>query len=332
MTDHNTSSTGNDVSTGSSASAGSGGHKTSVAVYVCTHKRNGPLVDLLNSVQAAADTVQPEIAVAVVVVDDNPDGRAEPVVAGFDHNFALGIHYTHTGSQNISTARNRGVETAMGLAEWVAMTDDDQTVSPMWLAELFAAQREHGADAVTGPVFIRYAPDSPSWIGDQPFAELLEAQPRVDGEQVDTCSTGNSMILTAWLEAHPDVRFRKDLGVIGGEDMVFYRGAIQQGLRAFYALKAEAYQLQPPDRSTYRHHLASAYWLGNTTFLTGFEAGEAGRARLAVRGTRKVVEAAISPIRRLVTGKPAHFRFALAELAFGGGMLVGTAGVKVPHP
>lgn len=318
MTDHNTAS--------------AGVHQTTVAVYVCTHRRNGPLVDLLDSVRAAADNVQPEVGVAVVVVDDNPDGRAEPVVDGYEHNFALGIHYTHTGSQNISTARNRGVETAMGLADWVAMTDDDQTVSPMWLAELFTAQRQHNADAVTGPVFIRYAPDSPSWIGDQPFAELLEAQPRVDGEQVDTCSTGNSMILSAWLTDHPDVRFRKDLGVIGGEDMVFYRGAIQQGLRAFYALKAEAYQLQPPERATYRHHLASAYWLGNTSFLTGFEAGEAGRARLAVRGTRKVVEAAVSPIRRLISGNPAHLRFAIAELAFGAGMLVGTVGVKVPHP
>ena len=309
-----------------------GDHRTSVAVYVCTHRRNGPLVDLLTSVQAAADTVQPDIGVAVVVVDDNPDGRAEQVVDGFEHRFALGLHYTHTGSQNISTARNRGVETAMGLGDWVAMTDDDQTVSPVWLAELFAAQEAHDAQAVTGPVFIRYAPDSPSWISDQPFADLLEAQPRVDGERVDTCSTGNSMILTSWLEEHPDVRFRKDLGVLGGEDMVFYRGAIQQGLRAFYALKAEAYQLQPPERATYRHHLASAYWLGNTTFLTGFEAGEAGRSRLAIRGARKVVEAAVSPLRRLVSGEPAHLRFALAELAFGGGMLAGTAGIKVPHP
>ncbi|MEM7325208.1 MAG: glycosyltransferase [Actinomycetota bacterium] len=312
--------------------AGRGGNGTSVAVYVCTHKRNGPLVDLLTSVNAAADNVQPDIAVAAVVVDDNPDGRAEPVVDGFEHTFALGLHYTHTGSQNISTARNRGVETAMGLADWVAMTDDDQTVSPMWLAELFAAQRTHDADAVTGPVFVQYGPDSPSWLGDQPFSELLEAQPRVDGEQVDTCSTGNSMILTSWLEAHPDIRFRKDLGVIGGEDMVFYRGAIQQGLRAFYALKAEAYQLQPPERSTYRHQLRSAYWLGNTSFLTGFEAGEAGRGRLAIRGTRKMVEAAISPVKRLVSGDPAHLRFAIAEAAFGAGMLAGTAGVKVPHP
>lgn len=75
MTDQNTAPT-------------DGGHRTSVAVYVCTHRRNGPLVDLLTSLQAAADTVQPEIGVAVVVVDDNPDGRAEPVVEGFEHRFA----------------------------------------------------------------------------------------------------------------------------------------------------------------------------------------------------------------------------------------------------
>lgn len=313
--------------------AGTNDHspRTSVAVYVCTHRRNGPLVDVLTSLKAAAANVQPDIAVAAVVVDDNPDGRAESVVEGFDHNFDLGLHYTHTGSQNISTARNRGVETAMGLGDWVAMTDDDQTVSPVWLAELFNTQAAHDADAVTGPVFVQYAEDSPRWIKDQPFADLFEAQPRVDGEQVDTCSTGNSMIRTSWLKQHPDVRFRKDLGVLGGEDMVFYRGAIQQGLRAFYSLKAEAYQLQPPERSTYRHHLVSAYWLGNTTFLTGLEAGEAGRLRLGLRGARKTVDAAISPVRRLVSGQPAHLRFASAQLAYGVGMLVGVVGVKVRH-
>ncbi|MEM7272676.1 MAG: glycosyltransferase [Actinomycetota bacterium] len=310
----------------------SSGHpRTSVAVYVCTYRRNEPLRDLLRSVNTAAATIQPEIAVAAVVVDDNPDGRAEAVTDSFEHDFALGLHYTHTGSQNISTARNRGVETAMGLADWVAMTDDDQTVSPVWLAELFATQERFDADAVTGPVFIRYADDSPAWIRDQPFDRIFEAQPRVDGEQVDTCSTGNSMIRTAWLTANPEVRFRRDLGQLGGEDMVFYRGAINAGLRAFYATKAEAYQLQPADRSTFGHFLASGYWLGNSTALTGLEAGEVGRGRLVLRGGRKLVDALVAPVRRRIAGEDAHLRFALTEAAHAGGMLAGAAGIKVKH-
>lgn len=305
--------------------------ETSVAVYVCTHRRNEPLRQLLGSLNAAAIAVQPEISVAAVVVDDNPDGRAEAVTDTFDHDFALGLHYTHTGSQNISTARNRGVETAAALADWVAMTDDDQTVSSVWLAELFATQRRVDADAVTGPVFIQYADDTPSWVRDQPFDRIFEAEPRVDGEQVDTCSTGNSMIRTGWLAAHPDVRFRRDLGQLGGEDMVFYRGAIQAGLRAFYATKAEAYQLQPPERSTFTHFLHSGYWLGNSSALTGLEAGEVGRARLVLRGGRKMVGALTDAARRRLSGEPAHLRFALTEAIHAAGMLAGAAGVKVKH-
>ena len=318
-----------DASPAPSPSPAAGGE--SVAVYVCTFRRNDRLTTLLSSVAAAAERVQPRHPVGVVVVDDNADGRAEPVVEAFQHPFQLGLHYTHTGSQNISTARNRGVETAMGIGDWVAMTDDDQTVSEQWLEELFATQQRFDADAVTGPVFIQYDDDSPAWLRNQPFDEIFEAQPRTDGEQVDTCSTGNSMIRTAWLEAHPEVRFRNDLGELGGEDMVFYRGAIERGLQARYATRAEAYQVQPPERVTFGATLYSSYWLGNNMSLSNFEAGQADRARLVLRGAKKLAEAAARPARQAAGRRPVEVQFAAAQMAMAAGMISGALGVKAKH-
>jgi succinoglycan biosynthesis protein ExoM len=303
----------------------------SIAVYVCTHQRNEPLRRTLDSLHKAASQVQPQIEIAVVVVDDNPDGRAEPVVADHDGEFARGIHYRHSGAQNISKARNLGLTTAMELADWVAMTDDDETVAEGWFTALADVQRRTGADAVTGPVLLRHPEGSPSWLTDQPFSELLEAPTQPEGARVEVCSTGNSMLRASFLRDHPEIRFRSDLGVLGGEDMVFYRAATTAGLDARYAPEAVCWGEQPPERATYRYILGTSYWLGNTEYLTNFESGTASRPRLAVRGLRRVVEAGIRPLRRLRHGDPAQWRYAGAIAARGAGMLIGVFGIKVAH-
>lgn len=305
----------------------------SIAVYICTHQRNQPLVRALDSLADAARRVQPRVEVGVVVVDDNPDGRARPVVDRFDSgSFALGLHYRHSGARNISVARNLGLETAAGLAQWVAMTDDDQVVAEDWLAALIEVQERTGADAVTGPVFLRYAPGAASWLTDQPFAEILEAPHRPDGALVGECSTGNSMLRSSFLTDHPDLRFSPDLGVVGGEDMVFYRAAVAAGLEARYAAGAVCVGEQPAERETYRYQLRGSYWLGNTEYITNRRDGSAGRIRLMARGLKRLAVAPVRPWRRLVQGHRPQWRFAGALAAQALGLLAGVAGRRVPHP
>jgi len=304
---------------------------TSIAVYVCTHKRNEPLRTMLDSLAVAARRVQPEVEIAVVVVDDNPDGRARVVVDEFDSPFTRGLHYRQSGAQNISSARNVGLEAAGRLAEWVAMTDDDQIVVENWFVSLLDVQQRTGADAVTGPVLLRYREDAPDWITDQPFVEILEAEMKPDAVQVPVCSTGNSMLRSSFLADNPEIRFRPDLGVVGGEDMVFYRAAVAAGLDARYSAGALSYGLQPPERESYRYQIRSSYWMGNTEFLTNYESGEAGRFRLALRGGRRLVEATIRPFARRVRGLEPQWRFSGALVARSLGILVGVFGIKVAH-
>jgi succinoglycan biosynthesis protein ExoM len=303
----------------------------SIAVYVCTYRRNEPLRTMLDSLAAAAARVQPEVEITVVVVDDNPDGQAKDVVAEFPGGFAGGLHYRYSGAQNISLARNTGLEAAAELAEWVAMTDDDQTVSERWFEALLDVQRRTGADAVTGPVVLRYPHGCPRWMLDQPFAEIMEAQPQPDGAAVGVCSTGNSMLRASFLRDHPEIRFRTDLGRLGGEDMVFYAAAVAAGLDARYSIEAVCYAEQPPERSTYRHLVRTSWWMGNTEFVTSYESGTATRSRLALRGARRLLVALARPIRRRLAGEDGHWRYAGASVARSFGMLVGVIGIKVAH-
>lgn len=304
---------------------------TSIAVYVCTHRRNEPLRRMLESLSVAAAEVQPGVEIAVVVVDDNPDGRAKEVVEGFEGGFARGLHYRFSGAQNISQARNTGLEAAMGLADWVAMTDDDQTVSPGWFAALAEMQARTGCDAVTGPVKLRFPPGTPAWMTDQPFIEITEAPPQLDGAPMEVCSTGNSMLRAQFLRDHPDIRFRSDLGRLGGEDMVFYKAAVAAGLDARNAAAALCWAEQPPERSTYRSVLQACWWMGNTEYVTNTMSGEATRFRMFLRAGRKLVDAVRRPVQRLAGGQPPQWRFAGAALVRGLGMMVGVLGVKVAH-
>ncbi len=305
---------------------------TSIGVYVCTHRRNGPLRRLLESLVDAAARVQPEVEVAVVVIDDNPDGRAKEVIDAFDAGpFLRGLHYRYSGAQNISKARNLGLESAMELADWVAMTDDDEVASPQWLAALAEMAERPGVDAVTGPVELRYLPGTPRWFTEQPFDDILVADPQPDGSRVEVCSTGNSMLRGSFLREHPEIRFRSDLGTLGGEDMVFYRTAVAAGLEARFASAALCWCEQPPERTTFRWIVRSCWWMGNTEYVTSVETGEAGPARLALRGGKKLAVAGLRPVRRLAARQDPQWRFALASTARALGMLVGVVGVKVEH-
>ena len=304
----------------------------SIAVYVCTHRRNGPLRRLLDSVAAAAARVQPAIEVAVVVIDDNPDGRAKEVVDGFAGGaFLRGIHYRYSGAQNISKARNLGLESAMELGQWVAMTDDDEVASPQWLAALAEIAERPGVDAVTGPVELRYPPGTPDWYTSQPFDDILVADPQPDGSRVEACSTGNSMIRASFLREHPDIRFRPELGTLGGEDMVFYRSAVAAGLDARFAAAALCWCEQPQERTTYRWIVRGCWWIGNTEYVTSVEMGEATPFRMALRGGKKLAVAVLRPLRRMAARQDPQWRFAGAGVARALGTLVGVAGVRVEH-
>ena len=304
---------------------------TSVAVYICTYRRNGPLARMLDSLEVAARRAEPEVALGVVVVDDNADGSAAVVVEGGGWRFPLGLHYEFVGAGNIATARNAGLEAAMVLADWVAMVDDDQVVVPEWLAELVAVQRRYDADAVTAPVYARFPDDSPRWLADQPFAELWGTPIRPDGAEVTDLQTANSMIRSAFLRDHPDIRFQRDLGEVGGEDMVFYRSALDAGLRARYSRHAVNWELESADRATYRYQLRRCLWHGNTEAVTNLRAGRDSRLRLVARAGKRALLAAGHPLRQLRSGRPPQFRYAAAYSLQSVGMVLGAAGIKLAH-
>lgn len=300
-----------------------------IALAVCTYQRNDALVDLLESVLAAAAET-PGAEVGVVVVDDNADGRAEPIAERYAPKFALGVEYRKSGQANISIARNLGLEGAIEMADWVAMTDDDCIVPVDWFLEHLRAQAVHDADATTGTMRLTFPEDGPGWIREQPFDQIgIMALP--DQTEMERCATNNSMVRAAWLRAHPEIRFDPSLGKTGGEDMVFYRAAVNAGLRARFAASAPVFEIEPLSRATFRYQLSRSLWMGNTEAVTNIRSGDASRARLARRSLVRGVRSIVRPFTRLVARETPQWRYALAAGAGAVGLLVGALGKELTH-
>ena len=303
--------------------------RTTIAVAICTFRRNDLLTILMEALAVCAERVRDRAAVGVAIVDDTKEGHARPVAEAFADRFELGVEYRISGRQNISIARNVALETALGIADWIVMTDDDCEPPPQWLGALLDLQERTRADAVTGRMVRRVPEGSPSWITEQPFLDLGVEEP-ADGAEMPAAATFNTLISGKWLKSHPNIRFDPAMGVIGGEDMVFFRAARAAGLTIRFSKEAFVYENEPPERATFGYQLYVHFWHGNSAALACIESGMK-RSRMFVHGAASMARAVARPGTRMLRGEPPQMRFCLAQVLHATGKLLGTAGVRVDH-
>ena len=312
------------------AKAGAGiPERTTIAVAICTFKRNDLLTRLLEALALCAERVTARAAVGVVLVDDTPEGMARPVAEAFSNRFELGLEYRISGRKNISLARNMAIEGAMDAAAWTVMTDDDCEPPPEWLEALLDAQQQTKADAVTGRLFRRVPDGSPAWITEQPFLEL-GVEELADGAEMTSSATFNTMISSDWLKTHPEIRFDPHFGVISGEDVVFFRAARAAGLSIRFSERSFTFENESADRATFGYQLYVYYWHGNSSAVSCIESGMS-RGRMFVHGAASLVRAVARPVGQIVRNRPPQMRFALAQVLHATGKLFGVVGIHVDH-
>ncbi len=306
-----------------------GSGRTSVVIAICTYKRNDLLSILLQALIKCADRVKSRAAVGVVVVDDTASGNARVVADRFADKFELGLNYSISGQQNISLARNMAVNAAIRIAEWTVMTDDDCEPPEVWLEALLDSQHKTGADCISGRMVRRVPPGSPEWLTTEPFLELGVVEP-ADGAELEAGATFNAMIRSRWLLDRPGIRFDPAFGVIGGEDMVFFRAARAEGLKIRFAAASFVYENEPAERATFGYQLYIHYWHGNSAYLSSVKSG-VPRGRMFIHGLASLCRAIFRPVRRLASGQTPQWRFGLASVLHALGKLAGSFGVHVKH-
>jgi succinoglycan biosynthesis protein ExoM len=235
--------------------------KPTIDVCVASYKRPELLERLLTSL--VAQETDGEIAVRVVVADNDAERSAEPVVRRF---VAAGadVVYGVEPRQSVSLARNKAL--SLATADLVATTDDDLYADRRWLITLFRAMRAHGADVVHGPVVPEFRPDTPAWIRDCPV--FNRPNPPTGATSGYVFTTANSLFRRS-LVAHLATPFDPRFGGTGGEDSAFFNGLSANGARMTWCREARIVGPVPAARANIRWVLKRRFRYGNMHPLNG---------------------------------------------------------------
>ena len=300
-----------------------------VVIAICTYNRNKELELLLSKIVEYARDTWSAWNIGITIIDDSAHGVAKEIADRYSRNFKLDLIYKNPASRNISIARNCALESSLGRAEWIAMTDDDCEPSPQWLSELLRVQKATNADVATGLMLRRAPAEAPEWIKRQPFLQLGEFLAE-DCEEMTIANTNNCLISTEFLLSRPHLRFNPTFGRIGGEDMEFFHSMKRADAKIVFAARAFVFENEPNERLTFRYQIRRYFWQGNSSVVTSLQNG-VGRTRLAIHGGATFARGTRRPLVRLVQGSSPQFRYAFARMAEGVGKFIGVFGVRIKH-
>lgn len=230
---------------------------TTLTICIPSFKRNLQLKGLLAALQEQDQPDQSRVDVDILVIDNNPDGRAKPVTdTAPTPRYPIG--YRHETRPGVAHVRNSALE-ACADRDFLVFIDDDELPAPGWLKALWARRAESAADAVFGSVEARYADGTPDWMLRGDFHSKLQL---VDGPRESPGATDNCLIDLKTVR-RLGLGFDPGLSMIGGEDTLFFAAMLVRGAVFADAAGAIAYETVPEDRATLQ-------WLTTRWRRTGY--------------------------------------------------------------
>ena len=220
-----------------------------VAVCVCTYRRPSGLRRLLEALvrlDVGKDDASDRLRLDVIVVDNDAGGSAVEVIDDMMSCFDGRLHGVVEPRPGICAARNRALDEVGDDVDWVAFIDDDEVPESTWLANLIATQRRTNADVVTGPVPPDFETEPPDWIVRGRF---FAAPSRPTGTPLPHAFTGNVLFRMSAVR-DINLRFDERLGLVGGEDRLFFARLRRTGAKIVWCDSAVAHETIPASRMT----------------------------------------------------------------------------------
>ena len=226
-----------------------------ISVCICTLKRNELLRRTLDHLQN--QQTDGLFTYSVVVADNDAMESAKSLVAAFSSD-RLQVKYCVEPEQNIALARNRALQNADG--DLVAFIDDDEFPAGDWLRNLFKTYMAFQASGVLGPVKPHFEVEPPRWIKEGKF---FDRPMYVTGYNLNwgQSRTGNVLFRKEIINSL-EIPFRSHFAT-AGEDMDFFRRAMEKGYRFVWCNEAVAYEVVPPSRCTRSYLLKRALLRGS---------------------------------------------------------------------
>ena len=172
----------------------------------------------------------------IVIVDNDPQGSAEPVVKRFADAQAgrIRVKYAIQPEKNIALTRNMTLALASG--PWLAFIDDDERTTMDWLRTLLECAWKHNAQGVLAPVIPVIPASAPGWIR---RGNLYECPRMPTGTVVplNTMRIGNALLHASALAGETQA-FDPAYGVTGGSDSDLLTRLAQNGVRIIWCDEA----------------------------------------------------------------------------------------------
>jgi succinoglycan biosynthesis protein ExoM len=258
--------------------------KIELTVCICTFRRPS-LLSTIDSV--ARQSALTDANVRILIIDNDSESTARDIVTEFCRRTNIHVDYEHIPGQNISTARNAGLDAAT--TPWLAFVDDDEYASANWLAELVA--NRNAANAVFGPCEAIYDDGAPNWIkqGDYHSNRITESK------RITTGYTSNVLIDMTFVRQY-GLRFDPALGRTGGEDTMFFRAMYHKGGVLKYASNAVVYERVVPSRVNLAWIVRRRYRAGQVRALVSHKFDRAEYGRLSWTAPLKMAICAIMSV------------------------------------
>jgi glycosyltransferase involved in cell wall biosynthesis len=245
-----------------------------LTVILCTWNRAKSLAVVLESLNAS---VVPEgIEWEVLVIDNNSKDDTRAVCESFMRNAPRRFRYLFEGKQGKTNALNAGILNAR--SEYLALTDDDLTVEPHWVAEMYDAFKKYDCAAIGGKIVPVWNCKKPSWLAlDGPFRHpayggIVNFDQGDSPRELTLTATGANMglrksIFEKYGPYRADLNRINDL--LGGEDTEYCRRLTRGGERLMYAPKAIVYHPVEEYRTKINYFRSFAFHYGRWMVRVG---------------------------------------------------------------
>jgi GT2 family glycosyltransferase len=211
-----------------------------IYIGIITCNRLAGLKNLLTSIMSLKT---PEgSSLSVVVVDNDPLGSALEVVKQFN---TIDLIYEIETKKGIPYARNKVLNLIPDNADYLAMVDDDEEVTPSWLEELIKMQKMHNSIAVIGSVYPKFSSEKNDF-----FVEYFTKNPYQNGETIKYGTTCN--VLFEWSQFLKSKKtFEVKMRYTGGTDTLLFMKLASEGFISKFATNAVVYEYIPDSRANY---------------------------------------------------------------------------------
>jgi len=231
-----------------------------IAIVIITYKRPDGLRKLLDGLMSQKLFGTPIKALNVIVVDNDPVGSAEPIVAEFHDTEFIHFVCLHETRQGIPIARNRGMHHAIEANDYFAFIDDDEFPTPTWISTLLTVAIAQHSDCVLGPVIPVFPEGTPRWISG---SRIFEGWSHPDRSRIGEAASNNVLVRCEFIRQH-HIAFDERMQVTGGSDYRFFRECIAAGMVIHWSSEGKVFEDIPRSRIQWRWMAQRQIRLGNT--------------------------------------------------------------------